>query len=48
MGPLTELGVVNLAPYQLGVAVALVFAFVVTALSGIRGGVLTGAEKAEP
>ena len=48
VGPLTELGVVNLAPYQLGVAVALVFAFVVTALSGIRGGVLTGAQKAEP
>lgn len=48
VGPLNEIGFVNFAPYQLGVAVALVFAFVVTALSGIRGGVLTGAQKAEP
>jgi NCS1 family nucleobase:cation symporter-1 len=47
VGPLADLGLVNLAPYQLGVAVALVVAFVVTALAGIRGGVLTGAEKAQ-
>jgi NCS1 family nucleobase:cation symporter-1 len=46
--PLTQLGVVTLAPYQPGVVVSLVFAFVVTAFAGIRGGTLTGAEKAEP
>jgi NCS1 family nucleobase:cation symporter-1 len=45
VGPLTELGLVNLAPYQLGIAVALVVAFVVAAFAGIRGGTLTGAEK---
>lgn len=48
VGPLSDLGLVNLAPYQLGIAVALVFAFAVTAFSGIRGGLLTGADKAEP
>ena len=47
VGPLSDLGLVNLAPYQLGVAVALVFAFAVSAFSGIRGGLLTGADKAE-
>jgi NCS1 family nucleobase:cation symporter-1 len=47
VGPLADLALVNLAPYQLGVAVALVVAFVVTALAGIRGGVLTGAEKVQ-
>ena len=47
VGPLTDLGLVNLGPYQLGVAAALVVAFVVTAFAGIRGGVLTGEKKAE-
>ena len=48
LGPLSDLGVINLAAYQLGVAVALVVAFVVAAFAGIRGGMLTGAEKAQP
>ena len=47
VGPLGDLGLVNLAPYQLGVAAALVTAFAVTALAGIRGGLITGADKAE-
>jgi len=47
VGPLTELGLINLGPYQLGVAVALVVAFVVTAFAGIRGGALTGEKKAK-
>lgn len=47
VGPLTELGVVNFAPYQLGVAVALVFAFVVSVFAGIRGGTLTGVKKGD-
>jgi purine-cytosine permease-like protein len=45
VGPLSELGLVNLAPYQLGVAVALSVAFAVAAFAGIRGGALTGADK---
>jgi purine-cytosine permease-like protein len=48
VGPLTELGLINLGPYQLGIAVSLVVAGVITAFAGIRGGTLTGAEKAEP
>jgi nucleobase:cation symporter-1, NCS1 family len=47
VGPLTEVGLINLGPYQLGVAVALVVAVVITAFAGIRGGALTGVKKAE-
>jgi NCS1 family nucleobase:cation symporter-1 len=47
VGPLSDLGLVNLGPYQLGVAVSLAVAFLVTAVAGIRGGTLTGAEKAQ-
>jgi NCS1 family nucleobase:cation symporter-1 len=47
VGPLTELGLVNLAPYQLGVALALAVSFVVSAFAGIRGGTLTGVNKAD-
>jgi NCS1 family nucleobase:cation symporter-1 len=47
VGPLTQLGFVDLGPYQLGIAVALLFSFAVTAFAGIRGGALTGQKKAD-
>jgi nucleobase:cation symporter-1, NCS1 family len=47
VGPLTDLGLVDLGPYQLGVVLSLGVAAVVTALAGIRGGILTGSEKTE-
>lgn len=43
--PLTDLGVIDLGPYQLGVGLALVVSFVVAALAGIRGGLLNGSVK---
>ena len=47
VGPLADTGLINLAPYQLGVVVSLVLSFIVAAFAGIRGGQLTGAKKVE-
>ena len=47
VGPLTDLGVIALGDYQVGVVVSLVVAAVVTAIAGIRGGILTGSDKSE-
>ena len=47
VAPLSDVGLINLAPFQLGVVVALVLSFSVAAFAGIRGGQLTGAKKVE-